>query len=366
MKIRKFVFCSLMIFHSQICGADFQDLEDMSQDFVLDIQKIEIPGFPYAFNPSIIRYHGAILMSFRLGSYINGIDVCDDGELCNMPNNRVTTEIGVALFDEKFRIMSAPQILHIPRDNEDMLYRPQDPRLVHINGALYIAYNNYVEVDSIVIQRMHFAELYFDGENFVLGEPEGIKKFDKLNPQRTEKNWSPFDYEGELYFEYSFQTHKVLKPILGTGSCETVGLTTNSIRWDWGHIRGGSPAIRFGDEYLGFFHSCKNMKTSHSDGKNILHYFMGAYTFAAAPPFEITSISPKPIVSSGFYKGQNYVTWKPLFVVFPGGYIFDDQHIWVAYGRQDHEIWIAKMDRQGVMDSLVPVTTVCDETPKAK
>ena len=31
------------------------DLSIMKQDFVLDTKRIEIPGYPYVFNPSIVR-----------------------------------------------------------------------------------------------------------------------------------------------------------------------------------------------------------------------------------------------------------------------------------------------------------------------
>ena len=41
------------------------DLEERSQEFVLEIKKIEIPNHPHSFNPSIVRWRGALLMSFR-------------------------------------------------------------------------------------------------------------------------------------------------------------------------------------------------------------------------------------------------------------------------------------------------------------
>ena len=108
-------------------------------------------------------------------------------------------------------------------------------------------------------------------------------------------------------------------------------------------------------EYLAFFHSSTYMSTVHSKGRVIQHYFMGAYTFAAEPPFELTRISPEPIVGKDFYKGREYTTWKPLRVVFPCGFVFNDRFIWIAYGRQDHEVWIAKLDKKKLFDSLIPV-----------
>jgi len=33
------------------------DLDSMAQDFVLETKKIEIPGYPCAFNPAIVRWN---------------------------------------------------------------------------------------------------------------------------------------------------------------------------------------------------------------------------------------------------------------------------------------------------------------------
>ena len=116
-------------------------------------------------------------------------------------------------------------------------------------------------------------------------------------------------------------------------------------------MRGGTPGIPIdGNQYLSFFHSSKEIPTLHSNREPILHYFMGAYTFALHPPFEITQISPKPIVGKGFYKGAIYDPyWKPVRVVFPCGLIVEGNFIWVAYGRQDHEIWMVKLDKCGLL-----------------
>ena len=83
------------------------------------------------------------------------------------------------------------------------------------------------------------------------------------------------------------------------------------------------------------------------------HYFMGAYTFSAKPPFQITRISTEPIIGKNFYNGPAYTTWKPLRVVFPTGCLMDEDFIWVTYGRQDFEIWVAKFDKQALLESLV-------------
>ncbi len=93
----------------------------------------------------------------------------------------------------------------------------------------------------------------------------------------------------------------------------------------------------------------------------MVHYFMGACTFSSEPPFEITSFSPEPIVGKDFYHGPPYKTWRPMCIVFPAGFIFDDNFIWVSYGRQDHEMWIVKLDREIFFQWLQPLpSTSCE------
>jgi predicted GH43/DUF377 family glycosyl hydrolase len=154
----------------------------------------------------------------------------------------------------------------------------------------------------------------------------------------------------------------MLKPRFdGTGLCDTICTSKGSIVWEWGELRGGTPALydEEAGEYLAFFHSCMNMATVHSDGEKVLHYFMGAYTFSREPPFQITRISPEPIVGKGFYHGEIYEPyWQPVRVVFPCGYFADGQYVWISYGRQDHELWVVKIDKRALLESLIQVTTL--------
>ena len=97
------------------------------------------------------------------------------------------------------------------------------------------------------------------------------------------------------------------------------------------------------------------MATVHSQNKEVLHYLMGAYTFAAQPPFNITQISPEPIIGKKFYSGAEYKPyWHPVRAIFPCGFVFDKQYIWVVYGRQDHEMWVVKLDKLKLYASLIP------------
>lgn len=311
------------------------DLEENPDPFILDVQQIHIPKYPDAFNPSIVRYQDSILLAFRIRD----------------PILKTTHQIGLIKLNEKFQPISKPYVLEI-RNYLAGQSMAQDPRIITIGNELFMAYNDMLGSPRQGIRRMLIGKIEFDGKSFFIENPEMLTHFDQENKNRHEKNWAPFVYEEQLMLIYSLQPHTILKPLSFENKCETLFNTETNTSWDYGELRGGSQAFLVGDEYLSFFHSTKEIKTLQSEGKKMSHYFMGAYTFEKDPPHAIKSISKKPIIGKNFYNGPSHKTWKPLRVVFPGGFIFDDQYIFVAYGRQDHEIWIVKIDRDALLTSL--------------
>lgn len=312
------------------------DLEAGSRDFILETKRIEIPGYPDAFNPSMTRWKGSLILSFRI---------------YNAAHN-AAPRIGLVRLDERFAVAGEPQILEFRHQDPQSGNKRQDPRLLTVGDRLYIVYNNVTE-GTREMRRMLFAEVKEEGERFYVDEAERIHSFERESSWRSEKNWVPFDLEGRLYFGYSLTPHRILQPVIGTGTCSTAAITDRFFDWNFGVLRGGTPAIKISeDHYLSFFHSSVNMASLHSKGRVVQHYFMGAYLFSAHPPFPILKMSKEPIVGKDFYHGAEYQTWKPLCVVFPGGIVADEQYVWVAYGRQDHEIWIAKFDKEKLLESL--------------
>ena len=305
------------------------NLEDMAQDFVLETKQLEIPGYPTACNPSIARWGNMLLLSFDAYS---GDTTAPD-------------RMGLVWLDDDFNVISAPRILHI-KDTW------QDPRLVSIGNRLYVVFNGAL---NTTLRRTFIAEVHYDGVHLFTGAPECLLHFPGERADLGERNWVPFAYFDTLLLTYSVVPHRVLRPLINTQTCEDISSTSSPFIWDWGTPRAGTTALLDGDHYLAFFHSSKIMASVHSQGKPIHHYFMGAYTFDRHPPFAITAMSPFTIIAENFYHGPEYRTIKPLLVVFPCGFIFDAHHIWVVYGKQDHEAWVVKLDKKGLYENLVPV-----------
>jgi len=326
--------------------AELPNIEDWRQDFVLETKRIEIPDFPSAFNPSIVQWNGYILMSFRL--------IPD-------PHFPYTSVLGLVLLDENFDPISNPQLFSMREPTSPVPSRVEDARLFYVGENLYIAYsdNPNLQINKAGF-RMEIGQIHYEHGLFSIRNVQRLTDYEGESPLLREKSWVPFDYQGNLLLAYSLKPHLIFHPIPETNHCDTVVSTDPWIDWNWGIIRGGTPALLLDTgEYLAFFHSVKKMETVHSKGKEVSHYFMGAYKFSAEFPFQITAFSSEPIVGKGFYSGKAYKPyWGSIQCVFPAGLILDGDTIYISYGRQDHEIWIAKLDKSKLLSSLSSVSGI--------
>lgn len=326
------------------------DIELIAQDYVLETKQIILPEYPHAFNPSIVRWQGQLLMCFRV--LLENSPVPPPGV-----HSSGSSYLGLVWLDEEFNPISSPQILPLGSldQQDEVISRADDARLVVVGETLYLIYsdNRNEEVTEGGF-RLYVVELAVENRNVHIVHENPLLNFEGESPQRREKNWVPFDYEGRLLLAYSLAPHKIFLPGERESTCETVATTWFDNIWPCGELRGGTPAIKIDDEhYLSFFHSSLDLITEHSEGEPRLHYFMGAYLFSATAPFQITHMSEEPIVGKNFYHGNRYTPyWKPVCVVFPCGQLVGEEHIWVSYGRQDHEIWICKLDKQKLLESL--------------
>lgn len=337
-----FLIPLLLLYGMFPLSAEPRDLNLMIEDYVLETRQIEIPGFPQAFNASITSWKGKNIMSFRTYDPLTG---SKDG-------------MGLIWLDDNFVPISQPRLIKRLGEVSSLKSLAQDPRLIVQNGELMLVYSNLYPYDKEV-SRMYVGKVIESANgDFMVNFPTPLIHYDKEIRTRKEKNWAPFVFNNTLILSYSLQPHLLLIPQLHSGSCHTLASSIGTLKWDWGVMRGGTPAELVDGQYLAFFHSDKALSSIQSEGKVMNHYFMGAYTFKAEFPFALTGVSKNPIVHKSFYEGPMYKTWKPLRVVFPCGYVVKGNDIWVSYGRQDHEIWLVRLDKTKLLKSLKPVETV--------
>jgi predicted GH43/DUF377 family glycosyl hydrolase len=337
----------LLFFAISLYGQQDDDLFSSNQNIVLAAQRIRLHEFPEAFNPSLIQFDGKLLLTFR--------------NFPDLKNQWWLSETGIVLLDELFRPITTPQILSFRAKRSKTPCQAEDVRLFTFRDKLFVIYNDNTDeifYDQWRRRDMFMAELLAEKSSnallhwdFKIGTITKLVCEEKYPHVLQQKNWIPFEWKNSLFFTYSIHPHEILAPNPRNGSCYSFYKTEAPIQWDYGHLRGSSAAQLVDGEYLAFFHSGVPLRTAASGFWTLWHYFAGAYTFSATPPFEITRISAKPIMSDWFYTDP----YRIKQVIFPGGFVVKGPHIYMAYGKDDCEMWIATLDKAKLLQSLVPV-----------
>lgn len=299
---------------------------------VLDSYKINIPNYPYAYNPTLSKDELGYTLFFRY----------DPPKNRDHPKRKAY--IGKILLDENFKPQGEATLINTKNEASE------DPRCFRIKEKTYISYSHIKEWQPKPIVDMELLEL---GEH-----PVALQ----YKESRIEKNWVPLVYNDDLYFIYQYNPYTLLKVSdISSGEVELVYKnreTNHAINcWEknWGKIRGGTPAIEIEDSFVAFFHS------SYRIGKN-MHYVIGAATFEKTPPFTITKISKEPIVYKEMYQEKitnfksPYIKQFCMYITFPSGVIEKDNQLYVVCGDNDIGIHLLVIDKNALIRSLENVS----------
>ncbi|MCB1118521.1 MAG: hypothetical protein KDK65_01020 [Chlamydiia bacterium] len=305
---------------------------------IRNIRTVVIPGHEKAYNPSIIPYGDKILMAFRVDS---------GGGWISQP-----IKMGVVLLDREFHVVGDPQILEIPSLLQDGEANYEDPRLIWCEGKVKLICNEMQCIGGRFFHEMRLFTLEPEGELFRVSEAKRLLPPERYLPLTQQKNWVPFTHQGQLYLSYNVNPHEVLCHLPHTEQCPSFAVSNYHTPWKWGRMRGGTPAIQVDGEYLAFFHSSFMDRSPYSGYRVMRHYFVGAYTFAKDPPFQVQKVSRSPLSFGGLYK---YYGEAPRVVLFPCGLIVEGDTLFVSCGRNDNEVVILEIDRSSLYRSMVPV-----------
>ena len=322
-----------------LSAADFLEKLAKENKIVLTTKRIYFEDYPDAFNPSLIQFKQGFLLVFRYSP--------DRWTRCWL------SYIGVVRLNKELNPIGKPQLLSTRSIDSKTFSQSEDARIFSCNGKLYLTYNDNLDVCPTTWndkREIFIAELNCEGDRFSLSQP--LRLFhEQKKGQWQQKNWMPFEWDQKLLFTYTINPHEVIFSNLYNGACYSCYETSPSIHWEFGTLRGGTPPVLVDGEFLSFFHSCTKLSSHASSNLVLWHYFMGAYTFSAEPPFKLTKISPAPIVADHFYTNS----FNEKCVIFPGGCVVVDSKIYVAYGKNDCEMWIATLDKEELKKSLIPV-----------
>ncbi|MFZ4773360.1 MAG: hypothetical protein ACOYK9_05160 [Chlamydiia bacterium] len=314
---------------------------------VQKVQKIDIPGLKFGYNPSIVSVEERNYLFFRY-------DVENIYE--GYGNRKIKSFTACAVFDSKMETLL--EVKEIALDS----FFAEDARAIYFQGHIYLFYNKPLgtplDAKFRLERRMCVAKL--DPESFEVLDQQ-IMQFD-LFP--VEKNWIPFvmkepsGKEG-IFLIHHLKNFRILRLDLTNLSVvypyfiETTPLKP-VIDWGalWGPARGGTPAIQVDDEFVMFFHSCYVPK---GHGIDIRYYVMGALVFEAAPPFKLKKMSTEPLVFDEMYAST--FRRSNQFTVYPAGVCYDPkkEEFLVSVGENDRAMKIVHIDKNALYRQLLDI-----------
>ncbi len=315
-----------------------------AQGIVLSTKKVEIPGVTAPYNASLIAEKDRYFLFFRYDTPVIGKEY-----IPFYPN------IGCAELDENFQ----PTNQGFSRIETHSRFS-EDPRVIQVHDQYYLVYNDLVQNPKLKHKNLRRAMWV---ANLDL-EKKKINYKTCLDRRlcHIEKNWMPFAGKDDgLHFIYSITPHEILnvapdKGVIHISAASTKQNLLSEEDWpaQWGLPRGGTPAQLVDGEYLAFFHSATE------DHRGIVWYLMGAYTFKATEPHEITRISPYPILFKGIYDSPHENTAeKRIRAIYPAGFVLKSQEgrdvIHVSCGENDSRVKIVTMDKEALLKSLKPI-----------
>lgn len=316
--------------------------QELSKEGIIECLSIRVPGYPKAYNPSLISHEDGYLLSFRVRSkYSPKVKKW-------MPRTNASF-IGVARLDKELNVLDGSvQQLDIVSYSNDVSSTAEDARLLRVGDKIFIFFNDLPP--SKKGYALYFAELVKKDGRFSFKEP--AKRLKYVREREVEKNWSPFTVGEKLFVIYSDLPRVILEVDCSTGICSEVVRSESNMEWNWGEIRGGTPADCLGDKLLTFFHSSipvRAVKEGAPD-RSGLNYVMGAYIFDREPPYSIRAMTSSPLGQL-----ENYTENNRRKVVFPGGMVIEDARILVTWGKNDKELFITTFDKHKLLGSMKPI-----------
>ena len=302
----------------------------------------------HTFDANVREANGA-LMSFVVRGTLNATS----WEMQTATNSRSSSSRDVAAW----KMWGDVNTLY-PVVASDMVSGPEDPRVIAHRGAARL----FVAVwESTKVQWLHMVSVPTGGGSgnggggvrsvrlevhpqFAQALQPWLKQFRQVKEQRDrEKNWTPFQWAGGLYLEYSLQPRLVVSlntqtgvatPVLPLTSSPSVGAWVSKL----GPVSGGTPPVYVPghDIFLGLAHVKLWKKKGSKTATSTMMYKHFWYTFEPRPPFAVLGVST-PFTLPTLLGAPPSIQFATGLVVRPAS-----QEVLVSYGEMDCYATVAR------------------------
>jgi predicted GH43/DUF377 family glycosyl hydrolase len=261
------------------------------------------------YNPSLVSAGEGFLLAYR-----------------SEPENFKVSEIVLAEMDGARNVLRN-QRLKVPGVEKGCSL--EDPRLFMYGDCPYIAFSIacYGAADGWKCVQA-YGRLVKKGKTWSLAQV-WVPKYGANDWSSKEKNWTFFEAEGALRCIYDMGASGWVALELD-GDEVVQEWRSEPVRWRWGRMSGGTPAVDWQGQKLTMFHSWEK----HPRRSRLYH--AGWLAFSATAPHAPVMMSSAPVMTAKEEWGapNSGQGWQPL-CVFPGGLEVFGQKALVAYGRND-------------------------------
>lgn len=231
----------------------------------------------------------------------------------------------------------------------------EDPRMVVIEGRVYVTFNMFDGWDFIRVAAISIARDDFQAQRF--GKWDGPHILSR--PRERQKNWVLFPEkiggrfailhsvapEIEIAYRDSIENIGTEEPFIESWVGAREGLPARENAWDSFVRSPGPPPIRTDRGWLLFYHAF-----SASDRKASIGYRIGAMLLDLVDPTKVLYRSAAPVVSPE----EDYENYGNKFgVVYACGAVVRNGKLFVYYGGSDKVICVATAPLDAFLDALV-------------
>jgi predicted GH43/DUF377 family glycosyl hydrolase len=333
------------------CRPSSSKLSDSTHRILMPVhqlrQPVRLQASYRAFNPSLTRLNGQLLLGARVGTASNCQMDVDSKTLPKSSSQRSATNLFFVgpLDTHKWRWAHPPSSLLLPSEKIRRMYSVpgkqegvEDIRMHSLSDGTLLLVGTVVRKVGIgTSNQMYTARVSPDMQ--LLSEQLLSPNF--TSRQKRQKNWTPFVYDGNVLYVYSVHPHVIVRVVEGDkhkldASVEKLYSTTSDTE-SGDRLRGGTNVVQFGDQYL----VCAHLSVGGV-------YRSVFYTFSAVPPFQMLALGNAVVFGA---PGSN------PNIQYPAGLAYDKEkgRLLVAYGENDCHMVIAEVPAQETLNSLHPV-----------
>lgn len=227
----------------------------------------------------------------------------------------------------------------------------EDPRMVTIDGRVYVTFNMFDGWDYIRIAAISMAEEDFLSERFwkwdgphVLSRPGELHKNWVLFPEKINGKYAILHSiapEVEIAYRDSIENIGITEPFIRSWVGSRGSLPARENSWD-SYVRGaGPPPLRTARGWLLFYHAI--------DKREPGRYKLGAMLLDLNTPTTVLHRSAAPVLSPD----ERYENIGKPGIVYACGAVVRNGTLFIYYGGADKVICVATAPLEAFLDALV-------------